>query len=154
MTKYAKLSLDKIYRFLESAVPLKRRGDLVDQEVENDNEPELLYGSVNLLVLGGATATDKVYNIAKALWTEEEQTKVCIDPKRTLCAKFNREAAYEARTKYREAAEIVLGDEFSEKLYDKASRLVNQKMREKSANLWFPPSKLILLHRQFLVCFG
>ena len=132
MTKYAKRSLDEICRFSESAVPLKRRGDLVDQEVENENQPELLYGNINLLALGGATATDKVYNIAKALWTEEERTKVCIDPKRTLCAKFNREAADEARTKlYREAAEIVLGDEFSEKLYNKTLRLVNQRMREK-----------------------
>ena len=132
MTKYAKRSLDEIYRFSENAVPLKRRGYLVDQEVENENQPELLYGNINLLALGGATATDKVYNIAKALWTEEERTKVCIDPKRTLCAKFNREAADEARTKlYKEAAEIVLGDEFSEKLYNKTLRLVNQRMREK-----------------------
>ena len=156
MTKYAKWSLDEIYRFSDSAVPLKRRGNLVNQEVENENQPELLYGNVNLLALGGATATDKRYNIAKALRTEKERTKVCIDPKRTLCTKFNGEAADEARTKLcREAAEIVLGDEFFEKLYNKTLRLVNQRMREKSVNLWFPPpSKLILLHRQLLVCFG
>ena len=132
MTKFARRALDEIYRLSENTVPLKRRSEVVDEANEEQNKPELLYGEINLLDQGGATPVDQAHSIAKALWSAEERIKVCIDPKRALSQNFDREASDEERTKlYRQAVEMVFADNFSEKLYNKTLRLVNQRFREK-----------------------
>ena len=131
-TKFARRALDEIYRPSENTVPLKRRSEYLDEANEEQNKPELLYGEINLLDQGGATPVDQAHNIAKALWSAEERIKVCIDPKRALSQNFDREASDEERAKlYRQAVEMVFADNFSEKLYNKTLRLVNQRFCEK-----------------------
>ena len=131
LTKYAKRSLDKIYRLSETKVPMKTHNQHTE-EPEDLEKPQMMYNGKKLLDQGGATPVDKAYNIAKALWTTEETVRICIDPNRRLSKVYDREPADEERTKlYRDAVEEVFGDIFSEKLYRRSLRLVNQRMREK-----------------------
>ena len=66
LTKYAKRSLDEIYRLSETKVPLKTPNQHTD-EPEDLEKPQMMYNGKNLLDQGGATPVDKAYNIAKAL---------------------------------------------------------------------------------------
>ena len=106
--------------------------DYVSEEAANEEVPVLMFGDQNLFKLGGATFVEKAFNVAKALWTEEERKILCIDPKKTLDPQSGRKAGDHERTElYQKAVKFAFGDQYTNKLYRDSLKLVNQRLREK-----------------------
>ena len=136
LTKFSRRALDEIYRIAETPVLLSRNAekDYVSEEAAKEEVPVLMFGDQNLFNVGGATFVEKAFNIAKALWTEEERMSLCIDPKKTLDPQSGRKPGDHERTElYQKAVKFAFGDQYTNKLYRDSLKLVNQRLREKRA---------------------
>ena len=96
LSKFARRSLEEIYRLSEASVPKSNINDHKIDEVDR-NLPELMYNGVNLYSLVGSTPVDKAFNIIMKLWSADECRKIVIKPKKTL-SNTDRIAADEERT--------------------------------------------------------
>ena len=122
-TKFVKKSTIQLGNF-----GLRSNDEMV---VETLSEPqnnceveEVKYGNVNLTSLGGISESEKVRNIALALFEMEELENFVIDPRK---APLKRKAADEYRTNlYKKAVKCVLGKSFSDSKYKVYTKLVNQ----------------------------
>ena len=94
---------------------------------KGENAEEVMYKGKDLTKMTGDTPEITTKNIATALFSPDELSKVVIDPQKTL-PKTCRTPADEFRTSlYRKAVRGALGSQYSDALYRKTLRLVNQK---------------------------
>ena len=94
---------------------------------KGENAEEVMYKGKDLTKMTGDTPEITTKNIATALFSPDELSKVVIDPRKTL-PKTCRTPADEFRTSlYRKAVRGALGSQYSDALYRKTLRLVNQK---------------------------
>ena len=112
---------------------IKEVDGLMDASMErgdNQNDSavvEVWYNDKCLTNLGGDTPEEKARNIARALWTKNELSKIVLDPRKELKSEVTgREKADEERMlKFREAVKSVLGSQYSKKIYRRLVRLIN-----------------------------
>ena len=130
LSRFARRSLDEIYRLSEASVAISNVNDHKIDEVDK-NLPELMYNGVNLYGLGVSTPVEKAFNIILEVWSADERREIVIQPKKTL-SNTGRIAADEERTElFEKAMRFALGDQFSKRVFSNVLRLVNQRMHEK-----------------------
>ena len=97
-------------------------------DVVDDEEKEHLFFEGKCLTnKGGDTAEEKVKRVARTLWTKEDLAKHVIDPHKQLKPEqTGRTRIDEAREiEFKKAVKVVLGKEYSKKVYRRTVRLVN-----------------------------
>ena len=96
-------------------------------EESNESLDKVFYKDTCLTDLGGDTAEEKLKRIARRLWTKSELSKIVIDPQKSLKPEATgRDRADEDReAAFKKAAKVVLGSQYSQKLYKRCVRLIN-----------------------------
>ena len=116
LSKFARRSLNEIYRLSEAAVPLSNINDNKIDEVDR-NLPELMYNGVNLYSLVGSNPVEEAFNIILELWSADERRKTVKKPKKTL-SNTHRIAADEQWTElFEKALRFALHDQFSKRVF-------------------------------------